>query len=338
MQKPQTNNTMTTNNNNQPETNTPTFTAGQKVWVNARVLNPKFNKKDQIYLRFAEPLAAWNHNVHELLVYTTEEILQEYGVIVPQNTQDCTKNLILCLTEEEFKHLKDCLYSFVACGEYEEKLNDVLYDKIRNVKFPVRALLPETPHFDEKTPQNAELTEQNAECWVRATCTETTDNGYRVELADTLTESTIAYIDPEDVRFTEPTHSTAIIELIEPDRTRKFRKGDKVQRRKELEGRDLSETCPELPFDEIFTVLEDENEAWNIKVKWGDKTAQGGFIYFELVEPAPEEKFFIEDETSYDSYTINFGTPDNYQFVAKLDTDFYTLEEAWKECEKLSKK
>lgn len=58
----------------------------------------------------------------------------------------------------------------------------------------------------------------------------------------------------------------------------------------------------------------------------------------ETVTEAPEEKFFIEDETSYDSYTINFGTPDDYQFVAKLDTDFYTLEEAWQECEKLSKK
>lgn len=129
---------------------------------------------------------------------------------------------------------------------------------------------------------------------------------------------------------------TQEIILNEPDPTRKFKKGDKAQRRKTLEGRDLRKTCPQLPFDEILTVLEDENEAWNIKVKWGDKTAYGGFVYFELVEPAPEPKYWVKESTL--CYYINYKGADDCIYTALyMNKDLYTLEEAQQECDRLNR-
>lgn len=60
------------------------FKKGQEVWVKASVLIPELNNDDQIYLRFVEPRYEWDKNVHEGLVYTTEQILQEHGASAPQ--------------------------------------------------------------------------------------------------------------------------------------------------------------------------------------------------------------------------------------------------------------
>lgn len=251
----------------QPEDKAPMFAKGQKIWVEATIVDDKPSPNGKILIEIQSDNTFSKTSLiraYPERIKTTKQICDE------QNTRLTSQNEEALTLDEKMGALEKII------ATETERLKDWEWDD------EIREWKPKTANVGGETPQDAELTE--------------------------------------------------------PDRTRYFKKGDKVQRRKKLDGRDLRKTLPSLPFDEIFTIAEDEKNPWEIKVKWGDKTAQGGFIYFELVEPAPEEKFFIEDETSYDSYTINFGTPDDYQFVAKLDTDFYTLEEARQECERISKK
>lgn len=91
MQKPQTNNTMTTNNNNQTETNAPTFTAGQEVWIKAIIDDPEPNIDGDIKFRRRHHWGRVYGFVHPSEIRTSEQILQEHGASVPQNAPDRTR-------------------------------------------------------------------------------------------------------------------------------------------------------------------------------------------------------------------------------------------------------
>lgn len=126
-------------------------------------------------------------------------------------------------------------------------------------------------------------------------------------------------------------------ELAEPDHTRKFQKGDKVQI-VERDGR-----TPWLNdgfiLNGYYTVC--ENEDINGDVCLHDETRCEFFaiswFFLDLVETAPEPKYWLHESPK--TYSIYYKGQFGRVITAMLmQKDLYTLEEAQEQCDKLNRK
>lgn len=134
----------------------------------------------------------------------------------------------------------------------------------------------------------------------------------------------------------EPTTILTETETVtEPDRTRKFRKGDKVKRREELLfGRDLSGFHPLLPHGETLIVETDEDSDGAVGIFYGGLLRYVSFLILDLVEPAPEKKYKLVEKTrEYQIYDTQKG-----QTKASFSNEIYTFEEVQAECARLNQK
>ena len=288
-----------TNSENQPEDKSPTFTKGQEVWIPARIANPKPDSDGDIRLYITSTLDVdWEPYCHPSKIRTTEQIILEnttmdsptmyrffdpvYGAQnaknTPQNTEptaisktetvtDKTINIMLCLTEEEYNQLKHCVSTHEPCGEYEEKLDETIYNKLSNA-------------------------------------------------------------------------NSAVITFVEPDRTRKFKKGDKVRVVKRW-GRPLKdqEDFEDWGFkvNEVYEVLENEDCDNAVKLINGGHCWYFPFYALDLVEPAPAPKYWLHESDK--TYSIYFkGESDKVLAAMILRKNLYTLEEAQEQLDKLIQK
>lgn len=171
---------------------------------------------------------------------------------------------------------------------------------------------------------------EGQEVWVRATYVGKAfhhdESSVKIETPGLVEKTSYIDVKDKDICFTEP------------NRTRKFKKGDKVKRREGLlYGRNLDNWHPLLPHGETLIVKTDEDCNGEVGIFYGGITRYVSFFVLDLIEPAPEPRYFIDNEIEY-SYIINYGTPTDYEFVAKLDIEHFTFEDAEEFCEKLNKK
>lgn len=305
------------------------FTTGQEVWLKVIIENPKLDCDGDIGVirryRGGEKILTFASASD---IRTTEQILQEHGASAPQNNLELT-------SEEKMKKF--------------EVITETVTEQLKNWEWDDedRVWRPKTANEGDKTPHNAELTDQKAEpcdgdeCWVKAKLLDPhpdRDGDYNVLIENNFTDIEQVYARAENVRFTEPTHSTAIIELIEPDRTRKFKKGDKVKRREELlYGRTLDIIFPLLPYGKTLIVETDEDSNGEVGIFYGGITRYVPFFILDLVEPAPEPKFWVhESPKTYSIYCK--GKKGEVITAMLLRKDIYTLKEAQEQCDKLNSK
>lgn len=190
-----------------------------------------------------------------------------------------------------------------------------------------------------EAPQNAELCEGD-ECWVKAKLQDPQpdrDGDYRVLIENNFTGEERVFVRPEHIRFSDPTHSTAVITFVKTDRTRKFRKGDKV-RLVERWGRTPWLNCSNLELGETYTVYADEEvEDEEIYLEVYDNSEGISPFFLDLVEPTPEPKYWLHESPK--TYSIYYKGQFGRVITAMLmQKDLYTLEEAQEQCEKLNKK
>lgn len=84
------------------------------------------------------------------------------------------------------------------------------------------------------------------------------------------------------------------------DPCRKFREGDKVKRKKTLNGRDLSTVAPDLSFEKEYIITADEHLA-RIEINDDGVIHWMSFAMFELVTPVEE----LEPYSVHEADTIN---------------------------------
>lgn len=317
---------MTTNDNNRDETNTPTFTSEQEVWVKARIAgNPIPDRDGEIKIYTTN---SWdNYGEHYVLsseIRTTEQIMQEYGASSPQH-----------------KAIK-YEYTMTLNGDF------AIYQVIKYTATETEAMKElnrlnrEASHFAKETPQNAvlpdqnaELTDQNAECWVRAKYIEKNDFGNLIELNDgSLNKRT--HIQDSDLHFTKP--QTQEIIFTEHDFANTLKEGDTVKL-VERWGRtpyNLGSRIAEgFELNGIYIVTKGEDGEFYVRITNGNKNYFVPFIFLDLVEPAPEPapRFKINEDTVY-YYIIDAEK----RYSAIYSKRCYTLEEVQAECERLKQK
>lgn len=145
--------------------------------------------------------------------------------------------------------------------------------------------------------------------------------------ATTLTEEQIKYMKEDCVPFSVKTISPYMC-----DPYRKFKKGDKVRIVKYL-GRIPLYLSSFL--GSVYTVTHDEDANGHVYI---DGSLDFVVVpHLELVTPVDKVKgFFLEDEPELHCYLVHFGRPSNFEFVAKLDKDYYSRKEAQAECDRLN--
>lgn len=124
----------------------------------------------------------------------------------------------------------------------------------------------------------------------------------------------------------------SILEQPKHDPCRKFRKGDKVELKEEIDGRKLSEFVTGLTLGKIYTVEEDEKN--HIVVIDSDNgLCRYSFVHLELVTPVEEvEPYEVDCDDDEKEYSI--VCRHKFVCVYPYDSDsFYTKEEACERAE-----
>lgn len=220
-------------------------------------------------------------------------------------------------------------------GSYTRVPEEAIYTSSRIANDHAASVLQnnEDLTLDEKmkimytiTDQNAKLNEGN-ECWVRATYVGKAfihnESCVKIETPGLVERTSYLDVKDKDICFTKP------------NRTRKFKKRDKVKP-VERDGR-IPYLGDGFRLGEIYEVSEDEDEDGHVWIYNATNAIYIGisWIFLDLVE----QKYFIDRSApEFRSFVINYGTPTDYKFVAKLHIDHFTLEEAQEFCDKLNKK
>lgn len=129
---------------------------------------------------------------------------------------------------------------------------------------------------------------------------------------------------------------TLIPEKPKYDPCRPFHVGDKVRRRKVLEGRYLSCMMHDLPFDTDFTVISGEKNAM-VGINKDDDIHFVSFAMLELVTPVEElEPYSVRESDAFD---IVCGGK-IVMTIPFTEDDYYTFEQAKaaaaEECDRLN--
>lgn len=137
----------------------------------------------------------------------------------------------------------------------------------------------------------------------------------------------------------KPTTISNTETVTEYDRTRRFKKGDKVRlverwgRPPREEG--LFESWAFEP-NKVYEVLKDE-EYNEVELTNGEYSWDYPFYFLDLVEPAPEPKYWLHESPK--TYSIYYKGQFGRVITAMLmQKELYTLEEAQEQCDKLNQK
>lgn len=220
----------------------------QEVWVKHIIINPNLDKDGEIQLK--RHYKGGYITVYALPseIRTTEQIWKD--VITRDSKSDKFRVYI-----DDVRQGLNYYYIYAPDGT-EAVLQKDCYSPREVIEICDRENAKIASQNSELPAQNAEPSEGD-ECWVRATYVGKAfhhdESSVKIETPGLVERTSYIDVKDKDIHFTKP-QTTAV---DEPDRTRYFKKGDKVQRRKKIDGRDLSKTCPSIPFDEIFTIAEE---------------------------------------------------------------------------------
>lgn len=196
------------------------------------------------------------------------------------------------------------------------------------------------------------------EVWVKAIIVDKKEDfDWGIEISRrTISGSICGFTHPNEIRTTEQICAEVIKEEEERlknigiappsdgqnanDRTRPFRERDKV-RVVERWGRPLKdqEDFEDWGFklNEVYEVAEDEDCDNEVKLKNGEHYWCFPFYVLDLVEPAPEPKYWLHESPK--TYSIYYKGQFGRVITAMLmQKDLYTLEEAQEQCDKLNQK
>lgn len=142
----------------------------------------------------------------------------------------------------------------------------------------------------------------------------------------------LGYCDFECINPENGTKNTENAPKYDPCRL--FKKGDLVTPKK-VNGRSSLGVN-----GEIYRVCQDELES-GCEIKLVMDGCIGHVpvdaAYLELVTPVEEQKiFFYENEPELPYYCVHFGRPNNFEFVAHLDKEYYSKKQVQAECDRLN--